>query len=631
MPPTLLDAAHASRRRPRFLTALTLPPVALIHSPPSLPRVALPSASRSPFRMSLSVPPVALPSSRRPPSRSSPRKPRLSISPSPSLFRGRLSPRHLPPSLPSSSLIPRIPCPASPHPLPCFPVSPSLLPPILSLFPYIPCPASPHPLPYFPPSPSLLSPIPFPAPPHSLRSFPISLALPPSPFLLPPLLDPPSPPPLPCFPPSASLLPHVHFPASSHLLRSFPVSPSLLPLIPFPVSPHPLPCSPPSPAFLPLIPFPASPHSFPCFPSSRSLLPPIPFPTSPHPVPFFPSSRSLLPPIISLSTCPSSPWDVVPPLPVAGSSPCRSYVPCSTPSLVVKTPVASEGAARRPTVLVSFCRQLSFLPTLSHSFPHSLVPSHPLSFLSSLSHSFPPSLIHFLTLSFPPTLSHSFPHSLIPSHPLSFLSSLSHSLPPSLIPFLILSFPPTLSHSFPHSLIPSHPLSFLSSLSHSLPPSLIPFLTLSFLPTIRVQVCRKVHVVRSMLALGYDVVITSNAVLLLRKAAKPRELPTRAPSSSTAISTRCAATRACGSSSPTGSDGTRRRASLSRTLAPPCRNAIASCACRLLPTPSLPPHPLHVFFYMRPILIALPLTVLSLSPFPPICPPSSARRPTKAP
>ncbi|CAI5505186.1 unnamed protein product [Closterium sp. Naga37s-1] len=134
--------------------------------------------------------------------------------------------------------------PASPHPLPCFPPSPSLLPPI-------PFPASPHPLPCFPPSPSLLPPIPFPASPH----------------------------PLPCFPPSPSLLPPI---------------PSLLPPIPLPASPHPLPCFPPSPSLLPLIPLPASPHHDPCFPPSPSLLPPIPFYASPHPAPCFPPSPSLL-------------------------------------------------------------------------------------------------------------------------------------------------------------------------------------------------------------------------------------------------------------------------------------------------------------------------------------------------
>ncbi|CAI5502483.1 unnamed protein product [Closterium sp. Naga37s-1] len=107
-----------------------------------------------------------------------------------------------------------------------FPVSPSLLPPILRLTPPIPFPASPRPLPCLHPSPSLLPPISFPATPH----------------------------PLPCFPSSPSLLPPIPFPASPHSLPCFPPSPSLLP-------PQPLPCSPPTPSLLPPNPFLAPPVS----------------------------------------------------------------------------------------------------------------------------------------------------------------------------------------------------------------------------------------------------------------------------------------------------------------------------------------------------------------------------------
>ncbi|CAI5530219.1 unnamed protein product [Closterium sp. Naga37s-1] len=92
----------------------------------------------------------------------------------------------------------RVPFPASPCPFPCFPPSPSLLPPI-------PFPASPSPLPCFPKSPSLLPQVPFPASPCPFPCFP------PSPSLLPPIPFPASPHSLPCFPPSPSLLPQVHF------------------------------------------------------------------------------------------------------------------------------------------------------------------------------------------------------------------------------------------------------------------------------------------------------------------------------------------------------------------------------------------------------------------------------------
>ncbi|CAI5935700.1 unnamed protein product [Closterium sp. NIES-65] len=172
----------------------------------------------------------------------------------------------------------------SPSPPPCFPPPSALLRPSFGHASLIPLP---HPLPFFPSSPSLLPPIPFPASPHPLPCFPSS------PSLLPPIPFPASPHPLPCFPPSPSLLPPIPFPASPH---------------PLPCFPHPLPCFPPSPSLLPPIPFPASPHPLPCFPPSPSLLPPIPFPASPHPLPCFPPSplhasfhslpRCLLPPTL---------------------------------------------------------------------------------------------------------------------------------------------------------------------------------------------------------------------------------------------------------------------------------------------------------------------------------------------
>ncbi|CAI5973214.1 unnamed protein product [Closterium sp. NIES-64] len=174
--------------------------------------------------------------------------------------------------------------PASPHPLPCFPPSPSLLTPI-------PFPDSHHPLPFFPSSASLIHPIPCPAFPHPLPCFT------PSPFLLPAIPFPAFPRPLPCFPPSPSLLPPILFTASLHPLPFFPLSPFQAPAIPFPAFPRPLPCFPPSPSLLPPILFPASLHPLPFFPLSPFLLPPIPFPVSPRPLPCFPPSPSLLPPI----------------------------------------------------------------------------------------------------------------------------------------------------------------------------------------------------------------------------------------------------------------------------------------------------------------------------------------------
>ncbi|CAI5975478.1 unnamed protein product [Closterium sp. NIES-65] len=260
-----------------------------------------------------------------------------------------LTPYPLPCFPPSPSLLPPIPFPTSPHPLPCFPSSPSLLP-------LVPSPAFPHPLPCFPPSPSLLSPIPFPASPRPLPCFPPSPSLLPSiPFLAfphplpcfpssPPLLSPiPFPAslhPLPCFPPSPTLLPPIPLPASPHPLPCFPPSPALLPPIPFPTFPHPLPCFPPSLSLLHPIPSPASPHPVPCFPPSPSLLPPIPFPASPHPLPCFPQSPSLFPPI----PFPVSPHPLpcFPPIPFPASP---HHLPCFPPS---PSPVSPHPLPRFP-------------------------------------------------------------------------------------------------------------------------------------------------------------------------------------------------------------------------------------------------------------------------------------------
>ncbi|CAI5530687.1 unnamed protein product [Closterium sp. Naga37s-1] len=347
-------AFTSSFLRPHFLlpSPSLPPPVAFIspsrrlHFPihalfPSLPPAA-------PLRL------VALPAARRTRSRSSPRNPRLSLPPSPSVspspslplvvalaippFSLPIShtchspfpthtytlpffpvPPHLHPcSPPSPSLFPPISIPVPPHLHPCSPPSPSLFPPISipvpphlhpcsppspSLFPPISIPVPPHLHPCSPPSPSLFPPISIPVPPH------LHPCSPPSPSLFPPISIPIPPHLHPCSPPSPSLFP---FPAPPRPLPSFSPSPSLPPPIPFPASPLPLPCFPPSPSLLPPVPFPPSPrplsclppspsllplHPLPCFPHSPSLLPPVPFPPSPRPPPSIPPSPSLNPPI----------------------------------------------------------------------------------------------------------------------------------------------------------------------------------------------------------------------------------------------------------------------------------------------------------------------------------------------
>ncbi|CAI5969778.1 unnamed protein product [Closterium sp. NIES-64] len=171
----------------------TPPLVVPIHSPPSLPRIALPSFRLSLFRASPSHPLDTLRSAHRPLFRASPRypvslspcRPRFprrpaihSASPSPSLpspvpsrtlvtlpvlpphtpfsppHYGLSLPHCLPLSLfpPSSASVPSILFPVSPYPLPCFPLSSNLLLYTLYLLPRIPFPASPHPPPCFPPS-----------------------------------------------------------------------------------------------------------------------------------------------------------------------------------------------------------------------------------------------------------------------------------------------------------------------------------------------------------------------------------------------------------------------------------------------------------------------------------------------
>ncbi|CAI6001871.1 unnamed protein product [Closterium sp. NIES-65] len=281
---------------------------------PSLanPHVALPSAHRSPFRLSLYLPPVALPSARR-------------------------SPFHRRPSFPSSSTLPPVTLPSS-HRHPFFP-SPSLLPiaipsshrhpffPSPSLLPIAILPSHRHP---FFSSPSLplvaipaACPLAFPVnlspcPPSQRRGFPLSLS-PCFPRLLAFLVSSLSP--SPRFPRSIKCSsPSPSFP-SPFPSRTFVTLPSLPPLTPFlpPNNPHqsptytpPLPCLPlslfpPFSALLPTILCPAlSPASAP--------VPPIPFPTrSPHtpsasppsPLRFssFPPPLLLLPP----STSPPSP------------------------------------------------------------------------------------------------------------------------------------------------------------------------------------------------------------------------------------------------------------------------------------------------------------------------------------
>ncbi|CAI5537334.1 unnamed protein product [Closterium sp. Naga37s-1] len=192
-------AALTSLSHPHSLSSLVLPLITL--ADPRRPR--LPSSLARPV-VALASQSLALPLVISVSIRSSP----LPISPSPEGEEQRWSP---PPPQSNSVLNPSL----LPTILPqAFSLESAPVPPSSSLFPRIPCPASPHLLPCFPPSPALFPPIPFPASPH----------------------------PLPCLPPSRSLLPPIPFSASPHPLPCLPPSPSLPPPIPFPASPHPLPC-----------------------------------------------------------------------------------------------------------------------------------------------------------------------------------------------------------------------------------------------------------------------------------------------------------------------------------------------------------------------------------------------------
>ncbi|CAI5461315.1 unnamed protein product [Closterium sp. Yama58-4] len=256
--------------------------------------------------------------------------------------------------------------------------------------------------------------------------------------------------------------------AASHIRRLAKSPPRRLATSPFPsfrplIPLHFPPASPPFPPYFPYFP--------PCFPSFPPPLLPPPPPSPPaSPCPLYPLPSPLLHVFPSI---PCPPFSLCPPLyplpsllpPVLLST--SFIVPCLHPSSV--HPCFPPFEAR-------------FVPSFSHPFLPSLIPSSPLSSLPPFSHPFLPSLIPSSLLSSLPPFSHPFLPSLIPSSPLSSLSTFSHPFLPSLIPSSLLSSLPPFSHPFLPSLIPSSLLSSLPPFSHPFLPSLIPSSLLSSLP-----------------------------------------------------------------------------------------------------------------------------------------------------
>ncbi|CAI7730307.1 unnamed protein product [Closterium sp. NIES-53] len=261
-PPRLPFVAHASSRRPRFLTSPTLPLVTPFPSSPSLPSsrslplVALPSPRRHRLNSfaptyhtaALRSPTYLRPSLRVPPSfplRITRLLPTISPASSPTYHM------HFPPTLqvffsphttcisphPSRSfphIPPIFPCPALASPgIACLARQPPLSSPSLSRVPRLPrLPRSQSLAPRLPrsPSPSLLVALAFPA-----------VSLPPSHTCYPPFSPPvyslPSPRQSSTSPPLIPLSPTAYLsPSSPHPLCCFPPSSSLIP--------PPLPCSP---------------------------------------------------------------------------------------------------------------------------------------------------------------------------------------------------------------------------------------------------------------------------------------------------------------------------------------------------------------------------------------------------
>ncbi|CAI5976618.1 unnamed protein product [Closterium sp. NIES-64] len=348
-------AFPSARQRARVTSFSVRPSLANRH-------VALPSAHRSPFRLSLYLPPVALPSARR-------------------------SPFHRRPSFPSSSTLPPVTLPSS-HRHPFFP-SPSLLP--------IAIPSS-HRHPFFP-SPSFL-PIAIPSshrpPCRSLQSLPLVPSLSPSTCLLVRRRK-----------GEGSLSPRLlAFPVSS--LSSSPRFPRLL-AFPVPSNAR----RPRLPSRLPshlahLSPFHLSPHSLPSFhptiPINPPLIPPpalltsLPIPTILCPAPHHPLPCSLP------GICPRTPHPIpyvnAPPLPCFPPS-SDKLLPCSSAhrdsgrwsDLLIPPPLLLRPPSASPPSPLRFS---SFLPPLLLR-PPSASPHSPLLLPPFAS---PPSPLHFS--SFPP-------------------------------------------------------------------------------------------------------------------------------------------------------------------------------------------------------------------------------------
>ncbi|CAI5936099.1 unnamed protein product [Closterium sp. NIES-64] len=307
--------------------------------------VALPSAHRSPFRLSLYLPPVALPSARRSP------------------FRRR-------PSFPSSSALPPVTLPSS-HRHPFFP-SPSLLPIVIPSSHRHPFFSSPSlPLVAIPAACPLAFPVNLsPCPPSQRRGFPLS--------------------PSPRFPRLLA------FPVPSNARR--PRLPSRLPshlahLPPSHLSPHSLPSFHPTiPINPPLIPPPA-------------LLTSLPIPTILCPAPHHPPPCSL--PGICPRTPHPIPCVNAPPLPCFPPS-SDKLLPCSSAhrdsgrwsDLLIPPPLLLRPPSASPPSPLRFS---SFLPPLL-LLPPSASPHSPLLLPPFAS---PPSPLHFS--SFPPCFPLCFP------------------------------------------------------------------------------------------------------------------------------------------------------------------------------------------------------------------------------
>ncbi|CAI5965279.1 unnamed protein product [Closterium sp. NIES-64] len=430
--PTL--AALASPRRPR------VPSSGL---PPSHSR--FPSSSAFPSALPLSpshhlqpiLPPSFLPKGWDRWGGTDGEKQRWSLPPpqSNSVLIPSLLPTILPPALsPAFAPVPPIlfpvsciPCRASPHPIPSYPVSPALLPPI-------PFPASPHPLPYFPPSPSLLPLIPFPASPRPLPCFP--------PYLLPASPNPPS-----CFPPPSALLPPSLRPASPLPPPCFPPPPALLPPSLLPASPLPPSCFPPPSTLLPPSLRPASPLPPPCFPPPSALLPPSFLPASPLPPSCFPPPSTLLPP----SLRPASP------LPLSCFPPPSTLLP---PSLHPASPLRPPCFPPPFALLPPSLRPASPLPPPCFPPPSALLPPYLLPASPNPPSCFPPPSV-LLSPSLHPASHH-------PSPCFSALLPPPSALFPTCPPHPCLSFP---ALSFPSPSLLTLPLLFMPSPS----PSLITF------------------------------------------------------------------------------------------------------------------------------------------------------------